>query len=145
MLINFGTSWTLFLHAPCSSPTLTCLSPSTITTIASSFWHFQSVRSRDTSHFIRKLRGEEANERSSTQGGTVSSTWKQSNWNHKYSPKSSAVSLTVREHLKLKIKENPKREKLPKQMVASARERERYEQVMPVFLFIFGYFLFFII
>jgi len=35
------------------------------------------------------------------------------------------VSLRVREHLKLKIKENPRREELPEQMVASARERKR--------------------
>ena len=35
------------------------------------------------------------------------------------------MSLRVREYLKLKIKENPKREELPKQMVVSARERKR--------------------
>ena len=71
----------------------------------------QSVQSRNASYFIRQLRGEEANERSRTQGGTTSSTWKQSNWNHKYSPKSSTVYLKVREHLKLKIINNTQRER----------------------------------
>ena len=86
-LINFDTSWTLFLHALCSSPTLTCLSPSSITTVQQQQQQqqqpplpppahtSQSVRSKDASHFLRQLRGEEDNERSRTQGCTVSSTF----------------------------------------------------------------------
>ena len=154
MLINFDTFWTFFLHAPCSSPTLTRLSPSSITTVQQQqqppllppSHTSQIVRSGDASHFTRQLRGEEANERSRTQGGTASSTWKQSNWNHKYSPKSSIVSLRVKKHLKLKRISNTQRERNYRNKWLQVREKEKgYEQVMPVFLFIFGYFLIFII
>ena len=56
--INFDTFWTLFLHAPCSSPTLTHLSPSSITTVQQQPPLFppsrisQSVRSIGVSHYL---------------------------------------------------------------------------------------------